>query len=268
MKKRGFIEFLLGNKNKAKNNRHKTFDPETKDMINGIIELSDTTVKEVMVPRIDVVFVPIEIGREDLLSIVSECEYSRLPVYDTTIDNIIGILHVKDLLRFLVRCTDTIDLRQIIRKAYFVPESKKLNAMLKEFRRRKVHIAIVVDEYGGTEGIVCLEDVIEEIVGEIQDEFDNETEDVIKVSDNVFLCDARINIEDFKTKLGILLPENDFDTLGGFVLGLFGKIPLRYEKAVFQDTEFIIQEMDVNKILTVKVIIHNPVKDAHKSNEE
>jgi CBS domain containing-hemolysin-like protein len=268
MKKKGFLELLLGEKVKDEKAWYETLDSETKDMMKGIVELSDTTVKEVMVPRIDVVFVPIDIGRKELFSVVSECEYSRLPVYDTTIDNIIGILHVKDLLRFLVKGIDTIDLRQIIRKVYFVPESKKLNAILKELKHRKVHIAIVVDEYGGTEGIVCLEDVIEEIVGEIQDEFDNETEEVIKVNDDVFLCDARINIEDFNVKLGLELPEKDYDTLGGFVLDLFGKIPVRYEKARYGNTEFVIHEMDANKILTIKVVIHNSKKDEYKDREE
>jgi CBS domain containing-hemolysin-like protein len=263
MKKKDFLELLLGRKIKDEEHWYDNLDTETKAMMKGIIELSDTTVKEVMVPRIDVDFIALNTPQKALLEIVSECEYSRLPVYDTTIDNIIGILHVKDLLRDLIDCSDKIDLKQIIRKAYFVPESKKLNSMLKELKRRKVHIAIVVDEYGGTSGIVCLEDIIEEIVGEIQDEFDNEMEDIIKIGEGIFLCDARIKIEEINAKFELGLEEKDFDTLGGFVLDLFGKIPVRYEKAIYRNIDFIIQEMDGNKIVTIKVIIKNEKKDNH-----
>ena len=170
-------------------------------------------------------------------------------------DNIVGMLYAKDLLHYMVKEEPEIDLEKLIRPAYFVPESKKLDSLLREFQRRRVHIAVVVDEYGGTSGIVCLEDVIEEIVGEIQDEFDNETEELLKISDDVYLCDARVNLEWLNEQLGVELPNDDFDTLGGLVFHLFGKIPVRYEKLSYQNIDFIIQNMEGHKIDTIKIVL-------------
>lgn len=227
---------------------------EEKDMIRGIVELSGTTTKEVMVPRIDVVFISFDTAIEEIIEKVTACGHSRFPVYKETIDNVIGILYVKDLLRFFKR-EEVFNLEQIIRKPYFVPESKKLDSLLREFKRRRVHIAVAVDEYGGVSGIVCMEDIIEEIVGDIQDEFDNEEEDILKIGEGVYLCDARINIEDLNDQTGLNLSYEDFETLGGFVFDLFGKIPVKYEKVTYKNIDFIIQEMDGHKIKTVKIAL-------------
>jgi CBS domain containing-hemolysin-like protein len=226
-------------------------------MIRGIVELSETTVKEVMVPRIDVVFLSVDTTINEMMETLSECGHSRVPVYKETIDNVIGILYVKDLLNLTWK-KEPVDIKAIIRKPYFVPESKKIDTLLKEFQRRRVHIAVALDEYGGVSGIVCLEDIIEEIVGEILDEFDTEEEDILKISEGEFLCDARVNIEDLNEGIGILLPDEDVDTLGGFVFDLFGKIPVKYEKVSWENIDFIIQEMDGHKIKTVKVVIKGP----------
>jgi CBS domain containing-hemolysin-like protein len=153
---------------------------------------------------------------------------------------------------------------EILRKPYFVPESKKLDSLLREMKRRKVHIAIVVDEYGGVSGIVCLEDIIEEVIGDIQDEFDDEKEEILRIGDNAFLCDARINLHDLNEELGLGLPEEDFDTLGGFVFELFGKIPARYEKVSYKNLEFVIQEMEGHKIKSVKILLAE--KDENSGN--
>jgi len=147
-----------------------------------------------------------------------------------------------------------LDIKALVRKPFFVPVSKHIDDLLKELRRKRVHIAVVVDEYGGVSGIVCMEDIIEEIVGDIQDEFDHETEDVIAVGEGAWLCDARVNLSDLAEKTGLDLPKDDFDTLGGFVFDLFGKIPVRYEKAVYHGIELIVQEMDGHKIKAVKVV--------------
>ena len=133
-------------------------------------------------------------------------------------------------------------------------ESKRIDSLLREFKRRHVHIAIAIDEYGGMSGIVCMEDIIEEIVGDIQDEFDNETEDLMEVGDGVWLCDARYNMEDLNHDIGSSFPEEEFDTLGGFVFDLFGKIPVKFEKVSCDNYDFIIQDMDNHKINTVKII--------------
>lgn len=227
---------------------------EKRDMIRGIVELSETTVKEVMVPRIDTVFISVDAERDDYLERIAESGHSRFPVYKDTIDNVVGVLYVKDLLRNLARGQD-IDLQSLLRKPFFVPESKHIDDLLREFKRRRVHIAVSVDEYGGVSGIVCMEDIIEEIVGDIQDEFDNEREDILQIGDGVYLCDARVNLEDLAEELTLELPSEDFDTLGGFVFDLFGKIPVKYEKASFGGHDFIIQDMEGHKINTVKIVM-------------
>lgn len=253
MKRKGLLTFLFGNKNSKEEDNYSSLNYEEQDMIKGIVALSETTVKEVMVPRIDVEFLSNEAPKSDILGALIEHGYSRYPVYKDTIDNVTGILYVKDLLPACMR-GEEIDIGTIARKPYFVPESKKLDTLLKEFKRRRVHIAVAVDEYGGVSGIVCLEDIIEEIVGDIQDEFDNEEEDILEIGAGIYLCDARVDIEDLNEQIQLSLPESDFDTLGGFVFDLFGKIPVRYEKVTYENLEFVVQEMDGHKIKTVKVI--------------
>ena len=233
-------------------------ETDQKEMIQGIVELSDTTVKEVMVPRIDTVFISVNASREELLTRIIESGHSRFPVYEETIDKVVVILYVKDVLRGLVREAhpdEPLDIRKLARKPFFVPESKHINDLLKELQRRKVHIAVVVDEYGGVSGIVCMENIIEEIIGDIQDEFDNEKEDILELGNGAWICDARINLEDLSEQIGLEFPSENFDTLGGFVFDLFGKIPVKYEKTVWEGHEFIIQDLEGHKINSVKIIL-------------
>ena len=253
MKKRSFIDRLLRKVSVEEN--LDSIDTKALEMVKGIISLSESNVKEIMVPRIDVVSISLDTPIPDIVTIISDCGHSRFPVYHDTVDNIVGMLYAKDLLHYMVKEESEIDLEKLIRPAYFVPESKKLDSLLMEFQRRRVHIAVVVDEYGGTSGIVCLEDIIEEIVGEIQDEFDNETEELLKISEGVYLCDARVNLEWLNEQLGIELPSDDFDTLGGLVFHLFGKIPVRYEKMSYRNIDFIIQNMEGHKIDTIKIVL-------------
>jgi CBS domain containing-hemolysin-like protein len=223
----------------------RTFDSleaDQQEMIQGVVELSGTTVKEVMVPRIDTVFLSQDASREELFERITESGHSRFPVYNETIDNVIGILYVKDVLKSLAS-GGPLEITKMLRKAFFVPESKHIDELLTELRRLRVHIAVVVDEYGGVSGIVCMEDILEEIIGDIQDEFDNEKEDIMDLGEGEWLCDARINLEDLSERIEIELPVDDFDTLGGFVFDLFGKIPSKQEKVSWQDLDFIINEM-------------------------
>ena len=229
-----------------------SLNEEKEDMIRGVVDLSDTAVKEVMIPRIDVDFIPLDMEMEELLTRVAESGHSRFPVYDESIDNVVGILYVKDLINSFAK-KEPIDLEKIIRKPFFVPESKRIDGLLREFKRRHVHIAIAVDEYGGISGIVCMEDIIEEIVGDIQDEFDNEDEDIVSIGDGLWLCDARVDMDDLAECLHTELPSDEFETLGGFVFDLFGKIPVRYEKVRWKNFDFIVQDMDGHKINTVKI---------------
>lgn len=226
---------------------------EKKDMIQGVEDLSTTSVKEVMIPRIDVEFVSADTPREELLQKIVASGHSRFPVYSESIDNVIGVLYVKDLLRSFAS-SEQLDLSKIIRKAYFVPESKRIDSLLREFKRHHLHIAIAIDEYGGISGIITMEDIIEEIVGDIQDEFDKEKEDVLTVGPNIWLCDARVDLDDLNEKMEAQFPNEEFDSLGGFVFDLFGKVPVKYEKASWQNYDFIVQDMEGHRINVIKVI--------------
>lgn len=250
----GIIElFKKGQKNT--NDEEPPGNSEVNEMIKGIRNLEETTVKEVMVPRVDVVFIPSDIGIEDFCDLLSESGHSRFPVSTETSDDVAGVLYAKDLIRYIQKRED-VDLLSIAREPYFVPDSMKLNSLLREFKKRRVHIAVVVDEYGGVAGIVCLEDIIEEIVGDIQDEFDQEEEEIIVAGENIYICDARLSLSEFNEKFGGGIPEDQFETLGGFVFGLFGKIPVKYEKITSGNFDFIIQSVEGHKIQTIKVVIH------------
>lgn len=226
---------------------------EKQDMIQGVEDLSKTSVKEVMIPRIDVDFISSNIPKDELIEKIIESGHSRFPVYTDSIDNVIGVLYVKDLLKTL-NGEEELDLQKIIRKPYFVPESKRIDSLLREFKRHHLHIAIAIDEYGGISGIVTMEDIIEEIVGDIQDEFDKEREDILSLGTNVWLCDARVDLDDLNEMIEFDFPEEEFDSLGGFVFDLFGKVPVKYEKATWKNFDFIIQDMDGHRINMIKVI--------------
>ncbi len=241
---------------------------EKKDMIKGIEDLSNTSVKEVMIPRIDVDLLSLDTPQDELLEKISESGHSRFPVYEESIDNIVGVLYVKDLIKAFAK-KEAVDLKKAVRKAYFVPESKKIDALLREFKRRHVHIAIAIDEYGGISGIVCMEDIIEEIVGDIQDEFDNEREDIVSLGEeNVWMCDARVNLGDMNEEIGSDFPTDDFDTLGGFVLDLFGRIPAKHEKISWNNYDFIVQDMEGHRVNLIKVIRNDEAVDAETEDSE
>jgi CBS domain containing-hemolysin-like protein len=230
-----------------------SLDADGRGMVRGIVELSETSVKEVMIPRIDTVFIAEDAETGESMLKVMESGHSRFPVYRDTIDNVIGILYVKDLLKFLIK-DDVISIPEVLRPVYFVPESMKLDSLLKEMKQRRVHIAVAVDEYGGVSGIISMEDILEEIVGDIQDEFDNESEEIVSVGENEWICDARMNLEDLNNELNSRIPADDFDSLGGLVFDLFGKIPGRYEKIKWNNLHFIIQSVEGHKIKQVKII--------------
>ncbi|AFI30841.1 MULTISPECIES: hemolysin family protein [Borrelia] len=223
-------------------------------LLNNFNSLKETIVKEIMVPRISVIFIDYSVSKDDILKVVTSSNHSRFPVYKETIDDIIGIIHTKDiLLHMWKKDFYDIDLKDIMRKVMFVPESKKIDSLLKEFQENHVHIAIVVDEYGGISGLVTLEDILEEIVGDIQDEFDNEVDEIVPLDDGSYLCTARVLIEDLNEKLGLCLPDGDFDTLGGFVYDLFGRIPLKNEKIEYNNLIFTIKNMHQRNIKVIKI---------------
>ena len=257
-------------KNAAKNAdendiiEQKILNEEKKDMIQGVEDLSITSVKEVMVPRIDVDFISSDTPKDELVTKIIASGHSRFPVYTDSIDNVVGVLYVKDLLKTFAE-NQPVDLLKIIRKPYFVPESKRIDSLLREFKRHHLHIAMAIDEYGGISGIVTMEDIIEEIVGDIQDEFDKEREDIITINENVWLCDARVDLDDLNETINADFPNEDFDSLGGFVFDLFGKVPVKYEKSSWNNYDFIVQDMEGHRINVIKVIRNNENK---KDDEE
>jgi len=236
--------------------KHGTNVLTVNEMIEGIYTLSTRTVKEVMVPRIDVAFIEHDMRTPELLDVIIKSGHSRFPVYKETIDNVLGILYAKDIIHYLGK-EEKLNIPSLLRTSFFVPDSKKLDTLLREMQRKHVHIAIAVDEYGGVSGIVCLEDIIEEIVGEIQDEFDHEQEEILRIGEYTYICDARVNIDDLNEDMGIDLPNQNFDTLGGFVFDLFDKIPACFEKVTYESLDFIVQEIEGRIIKKVKIIVHN-----------
>ena len=230
-------------------------DRREREMIHSIFEFRDTTVKEVMVPRIDMVCVEKNTPIQDILTLVKEKGHSRIPVYNEKVDNISGILFVKDLLPYMRGKKEVPELLNLVRKAYFVPESKMIDELLREFQKERNHMAIVVDEYGGTAGLITLEDVIEEIVGEIQDEYDKETSLVQQVEENTWLVDGKINIEDLNESLGLSIPtEEDYESLGGFIFSQIGRIPQEKEEVHYQNLHLIVEKVQRQRIKKVRVV--------------
>jgi CBS domain containing-hemolysin-like protein len=194
-------------------------------MIASVIELGEQPVREIMVPRIDIVAAPGSSTVRDVVDRIVESGHSRIPVYDGTIDNITGVVYAKDLLRFLRDGSQTASVQPLAREASYVPETKKVDDLLHEMQQTRVHVAIVVDEYGGTAGLITIEDLIEEIVGEIRDEYDVEESMIEEVSDREALFDARVSIRDVNDTLDLEIEDEDFDTLGGLLYHELGKVP-------------------------------------------
>ncbi|MGE5620268.1 MAG: hemolysin family protein [Sphingomonadaceae bacterium] len=201
-------------------------EEEEREMIHGIFEMGERTVREIMVPRVDVTAVEASEPLREVLEAIKAKGHSRIPIYEETIDNIVGIVYAKDLLRHMDGGSLEDASRTLGRPSYFIPESKKIDELLHEMQRDKVHMAIVVDEYGGTAGIVTIEDLLEEIVGDIQDEFDVEESAIEPLGEGEAIFDARVSIHDVSETLSVTLADGEYDTIGGLVYDRLGKIPL------------------------------------------
>ena len=226
---------------------------EEKDMIFSIFELEDTLAREVMVPRIDVVALDVRTPMLEALDRIMEAGHSRIPVYEETIDNVQGLLYAKDLLPYLREGRSDVPLRNILRQAYFIPETKKASDLLPDLQQRRVHMAVVVDEYGGVAGLVTIEDLLEEIVGEIQDEYDTEEPFVEFISDNEYVFDARVDLDDLNRLMDVALPTDDSDTLGGFIYTELGKVPAVGDQVAFADMDFTVESVAGRRIKKVRV---------------
>jgi len=238
---------------------------DEQSMLQGIIRFGDETAKEVMTSRKDIVALDITCSYTEVLQCIVENNYSRIPVYQVNDDNIRGVLYIKDLLPHLSKPA-TFRWQSLIRHPYFVPETKKIDDLLREFQENKVHIAIVVDEFGGTSGLVTLEDILEEIVGEINDEYDDEEKNYSKINYNTYIFEGKTLLTDFCRIIGADDEEfdevaGDADTLAGLLLELKGDFPSIHEKMDFQNYTFEILALDERRISRVKVIVH----DKHKS---
>ena len=238
----------------------KTELTDEQELLEGIIRFGDETAKDVMTARLDMVALNIRDSYKKVLNCVAENVYSRIPVYSGTVDNIKGILYIKDLLPHLAK-GDGFRWQTLIRPAFFVPETKQIDELLRDFQTTKVHIAIVVDEFGGTLGLVTLEDVIEEIVGEINDEYDEVERPFVKINSNTYLFEAKTMLADFTKALDLdddLLDEvsGDADSLAGLLLELKGDFPDLHESIDYRHLTFEVMEMDERRIVKIKVVVH------------
>ena len=243
------IESLTGNEG----GRSEVLEEDEKKMIHSIFGLGKTKVKEIMVPRIDMVCVEEGTTIERIKELVSKAGHSRIPLYRESMDQIIGIVYVKDLFLEEKKGSEKTDWSKIARKAHFVPEDKKIDELLQEMRKEKVHLAIVVDEYGGTAGLVTLEDILEEIVGEIEDEYDKEEPPIQKTGDGSFRVAGKVSIHDLNEFLGFNLPEKEFETVGGLIYDIVGGLPEQGKEIEYKGLNFQVEKMKGQRIIRVKV---------------
>jgi len=228
-------------------------EEEEHDMIRGIIEFGETTVGEVKVPRVDMIALPVDTPLMEALDVILQQGHSRIPIYEDNVDNIAGILYEKDLLKYLRENQLEVNLRDVVRPALFAPESKRVDELFRELQRQKVHIAIVLDEYGGTDGLVTLEDLLEEIVGEIQDETDQEEPLLEQLDENTWAVSAMIDMEQLNEDLELSLPINGVETLGGFVYEQLGHVPIVGAVVETDAIRIEVLEVEGRRIRTLRV---------------
>ncbi|EAW41009.1 metal ion transporter, putative [marine gamma proteobacterium HTCC2080] len=237
-------------------------DDDAKTIMEGALSVSDMQVRDIMIPRAQMTVIKIDAELDEALPQIIHAAHSRFPVIDDTLDNVIGILLAKDLLPLILEREPEFDLRSLLRPAVVVPESKRLNVLLREFRQNRNHMAIVIDEYGGVAGLVTIEDVLEEIVGEIEDETDvDEGLDIRKISPTDFFVKAQTPIEDFNEHFSVSFSNEEFDTIGGLVVNAFGHVPTRSETTYLQRFEFKVVNADQRRLLSLRVTPPNDTAD-------
>jgi magnesium and cobalt transporter len=229
------------------------FSNEESHMVHGVLDLKETEAQSIMIPRTEISSAPLESTLGEVIQLVTECGHTRIPIHKDNVDEIVGILHAKDLLKLWGEVPASTIPFDILRKPYFVHETKKISELLKDLKEKKSHLAIVTDEYGGTAGIITIEDILEEIVGEIMDEHDSDQPLLTVIDGDSFLVDARLEVEKLEEHLGVELPKGDFESVGGFIIHLLGSIPEVNEKISFEDLEITIQKADQRKIDTVLI---------------
>jgi len=238
-------------------------EADEREMIHGVVELGETAVKEVMIPRVEIIGIPVQAGLSEAITIIKETGHSRFPLYSESLDDIKGILYAKDLLSFAFDKGE-VNLVDIVRKPYFIHENIRLDVLLRELKKKRLHIAIVVDEYGGTAGLVTLEDILEEIVGEIEDEYDGEPPAIVKESNDTYVVGGSVTIADLNDEAGLDLPEEEFETVGGLIYDLVGSLPEKGRSVKYHDLTFVVDKVEGQRI--VKVKIHTDRKKASGEN--
>lgn len=228
-------------------------DVEQGEMIEGIFDLNQTVAREIMIPRTYVVAVPLDSNLEFVLNTIIESGHSRIPVYKENVDQIVGILNSKDLLPYWLNTSEDFNLSQIIRDPFFVPETKRIKDLLDDLRGKKSHLAVIVDEYGGTSGLVTIEDIVEEIIGEIRDEHDAEEDDFVLQEGGSYMVSGWANLDDFEEVFKVRVPREGYDSLAGFIIHLLGKVPKKGEEITFEGLSMKIQVSDPKRITRVLV---------------
>ena len=235
-------------------------DREEREMIHKVFELEDTLVRSVMVPRTDMFCLPIDTPREEILPALRENLHSRVPVYEGSLDVVVGLLYTKDLLPYVgTGLPADFDFRTQLHPPYFVPESKRADALLREFLAKKLHMAIVVDEYGGTAGLVALEDLLEELVGEIADEYDEPERLILRLDESTFRVSGKLAVEDLNTATGLSLSNESYDTVGGWVLDLFGRVPRKGERRETSELVVTVEKVERTRVVEVLIALRKPV---------
>ena len=239
---------------------------EESHMVYGVLDLKETKAHSIMIPRTEILSASADSTLGEVINLVTDCGHTRIPIHKDNIDQVVGILHSKDLLKLLGKAPESKIPFDILRKPYFVPENRRVSDLLKDLQEKMTHLAIVTDEYGGTAGIITVEDILEEIVGEIMDEHDYDEPMLEVLDDGSLLVDARLEVEKLGEQLKIDLPEVGFESVGGFLIHLTGRIPEVNEKVVFQDIEMIIKKGDQRRIEEVLITRKDePGKDEHRT---
>ena len=260
----------LGNSNDLADEIHELMDEgqakgiitnEESHMVSGVLDLKETKAHSIMIPRTEISSAPIDSTLGEIIKLVTDCGHTRIPIHNDNIDEIAGILHSKDLLKLWGKDSLMKIPADMLRNPYYVPETRKISDLLRDLKRDKTHMAIVTDEYGGTAGIITVEDIIEEIVGEIMDEHDSDDLMLEVLNDKSILVDARLEIEKLEEHLDVTFPKGEFESVGGFIIHLLGKIPDVKEKVSFEDLEITVQKADqrkINKVLITRRARPNP----------
>ncbi len=238
----------------------KAIEPEEYMLAERILRLDEILVRDIMVARPDIVALPVDSSQDELLETVIQTGHSRIPLYEGNLDNIVGVVYAYDILARIADGERSMDLRSVMRLPYFVPETKPVSELLQEMRANQTHIAIVLDEHGATAGLVTLEDIMEEIVGELRDEHDRETELALQIDERTFIVDAKMDKRQFEELTGVELPEGEFSTVGGFVFTELGRLPSVGEKVTTPEAVFIVEEVQRRRITKVRVILRSSLE--------